>query len=152
MRQNAPLQVLGIFSGDHFTAIGAKEEWAGVNETHRHRAMPARTSQWAMQGSNLRPLADRLRARGISRSTRSHEARLSVAERMAGIRKFGVHLAKKGLAFHSKESVNVLIGGRRSRRRTLRPGDRADPGLASVRGRNWFGPSRDGGFEDVIQT
>ena len=71
---------------------------------------------------------------------------------MAGIRKFGLHLAKKGLAFHSKESVNVVIGGRRSRRRTLRPGDRADPGLASVRGRNWFGPSRDGGFEDVIQT
>jgi hypothetical protein len=79
-------------------------------------------------------------------------ARLSVAERMAGIRKFGLHLANKGLAFHSKESVNVVIGGRRSRRRTLRPGDRADPGLASVRGRSWFGPSRDGGFEDVIQT
>jgi hypothetical protein len=28
----------------------------------------------------------------------------------------------------------------------------ADPGLASVKGRSWFGPSRDGGFEDVIQT
>jgi hypothetical protein len=55
-------------------------------------------------------------------------ARLSVAERMAGIRKFGLHLAKKGLAFHSKESVNVVIGGRRSCRRTLRPGDRADRG------------------------
>src|SRR5271165_678542 len=62
-------------------------------------------------------------------------ARLSVAERMAGIRISDCTLAKKGLAFHSNERVNVVIGGRRSRRRTLRPGDRADPGLASVRGR-----------------
>jgi hypothetical protein len=26
----------------------------------------------------------------------------------------------------------------------------ADPGLASVRGRNWFDASRDGGFENAI--
>jgi hypothetical protein len=42
-------------------------------------------------------------------------------------------LAKKRLAFRSEESVYAVVGGRRSRRRTLRPGDRADPGLASVR-------------------
>ena len=61
-------------------------------------------------------------------------------------------LARKRLAFRSEESVYAVVGGRRSRRRTLRPGDRADPGLASVRGRNWFGSSRYGGFEDVIET
>jgi len=33
---------------------------------------------------------------------------VSIAERAAGIRKFGLHLTKKGLAFHSKESVNVV--------------------------------------------
>jgi hypothetical protein len=52
----------------------------------------------------------------------------------------------QGLAFRSKESVNVVVGRRRSGRGTLRPGGCADPGLASVRGRNWFGPSRHGGF------
>jgi hypothetical protein len=59
--------------------------------------------------------------------------------------------SKKGLAFRSKESVNGVVGGRHYRRRTLRPGDRADPGLASVSGWNWSGPSGHGGFEDVIQ-
>jgi hypothetical protein len=37
-------------------------------------------------------------------------------------------------------------------RRTLRPDNHADPGLSSVMGLNWFGPSGDGGFEDVIHT
>jgi hypothetical protein len=79
-------------------------------------------------------------------------ARISAADRMSGFVNSDCTLAKKGLAFRSKESVYAVVGGRRSGRGTLRPGDRADPGLASVRGRNWFGPSRHGGFDDVIQT
>jgi len=38
-------------------------------------------------------------------SARSHRVLRTAAMR---IRKFGLHLAKKGLAFHSKESVNVV--------------------------------------------
>ncbi len=42
-------------------------------------------------------------------------------------------LAKTRLAFLSNESMCGSAGRRRGRSRTLRPGDRADPGLASVR-------------------
>jgi len=51
---------------------------------------------------------------------------------MSGFVNSNSALAKKGLAFRSKESVNAVVGRRRSGRGTLRPGGCADPGLASV--------------------
>src|SRR5277367_6437417 len=54
-----------------------------------------------------------------------------------------VPTAKKGLAFGSKRSVCMDIPAARSAApQTLSPGERADPGLASVRGLDWLGPNR----------
>jgi uncharacterized protein DUF3489 len=55
-----------------------------------------------------------------------------------------VPVAKKGLAFGSKESVSTDVRGSKGRARMiLSPDDRADPGLASVRGLDRLGPIND---------
>ena len=49
-------------------------------------------------------------------------------------------VAKKRLALPSKESMCVDVRRRQvAARRTLRPADRIDPGLVSVRGSGWPG-------------
>src|SRR5271166_4628681 len=61
--------------------------------------------------------------------------------------------AAKGLAFASKESMcrdDSRAEG--AARLTLCPGVRAEPGLVSVRGLDWPGPSRREGFIHVHQT